>query len=77
MIYNGIMSGAAVTPKIANAAMIRPIIMYLPSLPLNLRFDTFSESKGILVTISSDNITVKIINNTGEPENEITDADAE
>lgn len=69
--------GAALIPKIAKETTTNPARINLPSFPLTLRFETFRDSNGILLTIINDNMTVKTINNIGEPVNELKIAEWE
>jgi len=70
-MYSGIIKGAAMMPKTAKETRMDITRINSPSFPLNLKFDIFSESNGILLTINNDNITVKIMSNTGEPIKEL------
>ena len=47
-----------------------PIRIYRPSFPLNLRFLTLSDNRGMRVTIRTDKITVYTIRATGDCINE-------
>lgn len=61
----------------ANEASTNPTRIYLPSLPLSLRFFTFRDSNGILLTINNDNISVNSTSKDVEPVNELRSADCE
>jgi hypothetical protein len=66
------MSGAAASPKIMNEIRMSPMIINLPSFPLNLRFLNLSDNKGSLVTIRSDKITVYISRTAGDSVNDFS-----
>jgi hypothetical protein len=76
-IYRGIIKVIAIGPNITRLISISITRIYLPSLPRNLKFVILRENKGILLTISNDNIIVKRIRRKGELVNELKRADCE
>ena len=66
IIYNGMIRGNPPRPKTASEATTNITSRYIPSFPFSLRWEIFSASSGILVTISTDRIIMKITRNVVE-----------
>jgi hypothetical protein len=67
----GMIRGAALSPEMSKAAPAKIISTYLPSFPLNLKSEIFSERSGIRLTIRRESASVKITNPAGESVNDV------